>query len=386
MDFTFSDEQRALQDSVQRYLRRQYAFESRRAIERTAAGWSRQVWQDLADLGVLGINVPQEHGGLGHGPVETLLVMNLFGSCLLLEPYAASAVVATAVLRDSASTLLQASWLPRLVRGEAVATLAHFEPTSRFDPRQVRSRATLANGGYVLEGQKALVEHAAAADILLISARISGADDAQEGISLFVVPRDVPGLSLRSCRTLDGRSAADIVLESVGVPASARVGVDGGAFAVIERSLGFGTAALCAEAVGAMQALVDATVAHLKTRQQFGRPIGSFQALAHRAADMLLELEQARSMSFLAAVRSMGTDGRERQRALSAAKVITNRAARFIGQQGVQLHGGMGMTDELQVGHWFKRLAAIEMTFGDTDTHLQRFAALGEPPASVRAT
>ncbi|MDB6090671.1 MAG: acyl-CoA dehydrogenase [Gammaproteobacteria bacterium] len=385
MDFTLSDEQRALQDSVQRYVSRQYAFESRRAIERTAAGWSPQVWQDLADLGVLGINVPQEHGGLGYGPIETLLVMNLFGSCLLLEPYAASAVVATAVLRDSASTHLQASWLPRLVRGEAVATLAHFEPTSRFDARQVRSRATLANGGYVLQGQKALVEHAAA-DILLVSARIAGADDAQEGVSLFVVPRDAPGLSLRSCRTLDGRSAADIALESVEVPASARVGMDGGALAVIERSLGFGTAALCAEAVGAMQALVDATVAHLKTRQQFGRPIGSFQALAHRAADMLLELEQARSMSFLAAVRSMGADDRERQRALSAAKVITNRAARFIGQQAVQLHGGMGMTDELQVGHWFKRLAAIEMTLGDTDTHLQRFAALGTFPASVRAT
>jgi alkylation response protein AidB-like acyl-CoA dehydrogenase len=383
MDFSLSDEQRALEESLRRFTAKEYGFETRRAIGRSIAGWSIETWRGLADLGVLGLNVPEEHGGLGYGALETMIAMNVFGGCLLLEPYFASAVVATAVLRDCGSPQLQSAWLPRLASGSVLATLAHFEPDSRFDSRQISTRATLSREGYVLCGHKALVEHAAASDILLVSARTAGTMDSSLGISLFLIPRDTPGVVLRSYRTLDDRRAAEISLESVIVPAVARVGPEGTASALIERSLDYGLAALCAEAVGVMQALLDATVAHLKTRRQFGHPLGSFQVLQHRAADMLLELEQARSMSILATMRCLDADERERRRALSAAKVIINRAGRFIGQQAVQLHGGMGMTEELQVSHWFKRLAAIEMTLGDTDTHLERYTAPSAGPVAA---
>jgi alkylation response protein AidB-like acyl-CoA dehydrogenase len=378
MDFSLSDEQVALQASVQRFLDKAYGFETRRAIERSGTGWSREVWQGLADLGALGINVPQEHGGLGCGPVETMIVMNLCGRYLLLEPYLASAIVATAVLRDFGAPGQRATWLPRLTCGQTIAALAHLEPESTFDRPPVNTCASVtAEGDYVLKGQKALVEHATAADVLLVSARIGGSPATSRDIGLFLVPRETPGMTLRGYRMLDGRVAADITLESVRIPSLARIGTAQNAMAAIERGLEFALAALCAEAVGAMHALMDASVSYLKNRQQFGRPIGSFQVLQHRAADMQIALEQARSMVLLATSRCTDADSRTRQRSLSATKVVINRAGRYIAQQAVQLHGAMGMTDELQVSHWFKRLTAIEMTLGSTDTHLHRFAASG---------
>jgi alkylation response protein AidB-like acyl-CoA dehydrogenase len=378
MDFSLSDQQLALQASIQRFLDKTYGFENRRAIERSGTGWSREVWQGLADLGALGINVPQEHGGLGCGPVETMIVMQLCGQYLLLEPYWTSAVVATAVLRDYGTRGQQTTWLPRLAGGQTVAALAHFEPESTFDRAHVNAHANLtAKGDYVLKGHKALVEHAPAADLLLVSAQIGGSPTTSRDIGLFLVERETPGVTLRGYRTLDGRVAADITLESVRVPSRSRVGAAQNTMAAIERALEFALAALCAEAVGAMQALMDASVSYLKSRQQFGRPIGSFQALQHRAADMLIALEQARSMVLLATARCMDADPRTRQRSLSATKVVINSAGRYIAQQAIQLHGAMGMTDELQVSHWFKRLTAIEMTLGSTDTHLQRYTASG---------
>jgi alkylation response protein AidB-like acyl-CoA dehydrogenase len=377
MDFSFSDEQLALQASIQRFLDRSYGFGKRCAIERSEAGWSREVWQGLADLGALGINVPQEHGGLGCGPVETMIVMQLCGRHLLLEPYLASAILATAVLRDYGTSGQQATWLPRLARGQTVAVLAHFEPGTNLDRPELDTCASVtAEGDYVLTGHKALVEHAPAADILLVSAQVGGSPSTPRDIGLFLVAREAPGMTLRDYRMLDGRVAADITLASVRVPSLARVGAAQNA-ADIERGLEFALTALCAEALGAMQALMDASVSYLKSRQQFGRPIGSFQALQHRAADMQIALEQARSIVLLATWRCMDVDSRSRQRALSAAKVVINRAGRYIAQQAIQLHGAMGMTDELQVSHWFKRLTAIEMTLGSTDTHLRRFGTSG---------
>jgi len=376
MDFSFSDEQRALEESVHRLLATEYSFERRRAIERSPEGWSREMWASLAELGALGINVPEEHGGLGYGAVETLLVMGLFGRSLLLEPYLAGAVIAPVLLRELGAPEQLRACLPAIASGESILTLAHFEPQSRYDASQVETRWRASPGGYVLEGRKALVEHAEGADALLVSARGSGEGGAASGVTLFLVARDAPGVRVRGYRALDGRRLAEVDLESVSLAASSRVGGEGAALAAIERALDCALAALCGEAVGAMQALLDATVAYLKMRQQFGRPIGSFQALQHRAADMLLELEQARSMSYLAALHCTDPDARARQRVLSAAKATINRAARFIGQQAIQLHGGMGMTEELEVSHWFKRLACIEMTLGDTDTHVARFAAL----------
>jgi alkylation response protein AidB-like acyl-CoA dehydrogenase len=375
MNFEFSDEQQQLQDTVSRYLTDQYAFDKFRAINASPSGWDRAAWTGLAELGVLALNVPVAQGGLGFGPLETLSVMGACGRSLLLEPFLSSAVIATALLRafDDAAA---AELLTRMATGDAIAVLAHYEPGSRFETQWVETRAQKSGGNYLLDGHKAVVLHAGAADTLLISARTSGEPSDAKGISLFRVPRDARGLSLDQYPTIDGQRAADIYLNGVQVQESSRLGVEGGALPAIDAALDIGLAALCAEAVGVMQALVDATVAYVQSRQQFGTAIGRFQALQHRIADMLIHLEQARSMSYLAALRCSDENVTERRRALSAAKAVVGQSCRFVAQQAVQLHGGMGMTDELIVSHWFKRLTAAELMFGDSDTHLQRYAAL----------
>ena len=357
MDFDFNEDQRALADTIQRFVAKDYTFEKRRAILDSATGWSRDVWQALADLGVLAINIDEDHGGLGYGPQETRLVMGAFGAGLLLEPYLASAVIAPALIRRFASADFLEQWLPSIATGETVIVLAHTD--ARKEP------VTELNGN--LTGRKAVVAHGACADLLLVSARTTNGDT-----GLFAVTPGADGVSLRDYPTLDGQHATDIVFEKA--PAQ-KLGAGDTANA-IEIALDIGLAALCAEAVGIMEATVAATTDYLKTRQQFGQPIGRFQALQHRMADILLHLEQARSMSYLAAMHCTSTDKAARRRTLSAAKVTIGQACRFIAQNAVQLHGGMGMTDELILSHWFKRLTAIEMSFGDTDFHLQRFARL----------
>ena len=355
MDFTCSEEQLLLEDTVRRFVAKDYGFEKRRAIRDSAEGWSRETWQALADLGLLALNVPEEHGGLGGGPVDTMLVMNALGPGLLLEPYLVSAVVATALLRECPP---QAGLLNQMAAGERIVVLAHDEPD------RASTLCRPAGTYFLLDGRKRVVQHAAAADFLIVSARLN------EELALFLVPRDAAGLSLDSYPMLDGTRAAEVRLAGVRLPPDTRLPA---ARAALERALDAGLAALCAEAVGIMKVALDATVDYLRTRQQFGQPIGRFQALQHRAVDMLMHYEQAKSMSLLAAMRCASTDARDRRRALAAAKVTINRAARFIGQQAVQLHGGMGMTDELIIGHWFKRLTAIEILQGDSDTHLQQF-------------
>ena len=357
MNFDFNEDQRALADTVQRFVAKDYTFEKRRAILDSTAGWSREVWQALADLGVLALNIDEDHGGFGYGPQETGLVMSAVGRGLLLEPYLAAAVIAPALIRRTASADFVEQWLPNIATGETVVVLAHAD--ARSEP------VTEINGS--LTGRKAVVAHGACADLLLVSART-----ASDGTGLFAVMPGIEGVSLRDYPTLDGQRAADLVLSNA--PA---MRIDAGhALDAIEAALDIGLAALCAEAVGIMEATVAATTDYLKTRQQFGQPIGRFQALQHRMADMLLHLEQARSMSYLAAMHCTNEDQSARQRSLSAAKVTSGQACRFIAQNAVQLHGGMGMTDELMLSHWFKRLTVIEMSFGDTDSHLQRFAKL----------
>jgi alkylation response protein AidB-like acyl-CoA dehydrogenase len=376
MNFEFSEEQQQLHDTVNRYLSDQYAFEKFRAINGSAAGWDKAAWAGLANLGVLALNVPAAQGGLGFGPLETLSVMGACGRSLLLEPFLSSAVIATALPRTFAETATAAELLTRMASGDAIAVLAHYEPDSRFETQWVTSRAKVSGDSYRLEGHKAVVMHAGAADTLLISARTSGDPPDAKGVSLFRVPRDSKGLTLDVYPTIDGQRAADVYLQGVSVPVSARLGAEGAALPAIDAALDVGLAALCADAVGVMQALVDATVAYVQSRQQFGVAIGRFQALQHRVADMLIHLEQARSMSYLAALRCGDDNVTERRRALSAAKAVVGQSCRFVGQQAVQLHGGMGMTEELIVSHWFKRLTAAELMFGDSDTHLQRYAAL----------
>ena len=376
MNFEFSDEQQQLHDSVERYLAGQYSFDKFRAINASQAGWDKAAWAGLAELGVLALNVPAAQGGLGFGPLETLAMMGACGRSLLLEPFLSSAVIATAVLRAYPDDAAAAKLLTEMAEGKAIAVLAHFEKDSRFETQWVTTRAVRSDAGYQLDGHKAVVMHAAAADTLLISARTAGDAGDAAGVTLFRVPRSAPGLTLDAYATIDGQRAADVYLKGVEVPAAGRLGAEGTALAAIEAALDIGLAALCAEAVGVMQALLDATVTYVQNRQQFGVPIGRFQALQHRIADMLIHLEQARSMSYLAALRCADENVSERRRALSAAKAVIGQACRFVGQQAVQLHGGMGMTDELIVSHWFKRLTAAELMFGDSDAHLQRYAAL----------
>jgi alkylation response protein AidB-like acyl-CoA dehydrogenase len=376
MDFEFSDEQRQLHDTVDRYLAEQYAFEKFRAVNASAEGWDKATWQGLAELGVLAINVPVEQGGLGFGPLENLALMGACGRSLLLEPFLSSAIIATAVLRHYVGTTAVAEMLQKMAAGEAIAVLAHYESDSRFETQWVTTRAQRSGDGYTLDGHKAVVMHAAAADTLLVSARTSGNAGESHGVSLFMVPRAAKGVTLESYPTIDGQRAADVFLKDVEVSAAARLGAEGSALPPIDAAIDIGIAALCAEAVGVMQALVDATVNYVQNRQQFGVAIGRFQALQHRIADMLIHLEQARSMSYLAALRCVDENVIERRRALSAAKAVVGQSCRYVAQQAVQLHGGMGMTDELVVSHWFKRLTAAELMFGDSDTHLQRYAAL----------
>jgi alkylation response protein AidB-like acyl-CoA dehydrogenase len=376
MNFEFTDEQQQLRESIDRYLTQQYGFERFKAINASAEGWDRAQWRALAEIGVLGLNVPAEQGGLGFGPVETMAMMGACGRSLVLEPVLSSAVIGTAVLTAHREDAAVAELLEQMAGGEKIAVLAHFERDGRFETQWVSSRARRNGNQYILDGHKAVVMHAPQADVLLVSARTSGEPGDEAGVSLFRVPKDALGLTLESYPTLDGQRAADVYLKGVAVAAADRIGAEGAALKSIEAALDVGLAALCAESVGVMQALVDATVRYVQARQQFGQAIGKFQALQHRIAEMLIHLEQARSMSYLAALRCTDENVAERRRAMAAAKTLVGQACRFVSQQAVQLHGGMGMTDELVVSHWFKRLTAAELMFGDSDTHLQRYAAL----------
>jgi alkylation response protein AidB-like acyl-CoA dehydrogenase len=301
--------------------------------------------------------------------VESLLTTTAMGKAMLLEPYVSSAILSTMLLRDLAPAEEHDELLGPMVSGERIVVPAHFERAARWNAEEVATAARRAGGGWTIGGSKAVVLHAPVADQLLVSARTPS------GISLFVVARDAPGVALTSYRTLDGVPAADVALSDA---QGALVGDEGRALPAIVRAFDHGVAALCAEAAGALQATLDATVDYTKTRRQFGVPIASFQALQHRMADMLIHVEQARSMSYLAAMRAAEPDGRERRKALSAAKVVVGNACRFVGQQAVQLHGGMGVTDEMPVSHLFRRLTAIELSLGDTAHHLEQFVAASE--------
>jgi alkylation response protein AidB-like acyl-CoA dehydrogenase len=372
MRFTPTPEQQQLGDMVQRFLGEQYGFEARRKILDSREGWSREIWSKLAELGLLSLEVPEEQGGMAPAVVETLLTATATGKAMLLEPWISSAVIASVLIRELGSAQQRQEMLPAMAAGERIAVPAHFEPGARHDPKVIATAARRSGGAWTVKGQKSVVLHAPAADLLLVSARTSGALDEPNGVSLFEVARDGPGVSLSPYRTLDGMCAADV--ELTGAP-GVLIGAEGAAFACLLAAFDQGLAARCAEAVGALQAILDATVEYTKTRQQFGVPIARFQALQHRMADMLIHVEQARSMSYLAAMRAADQSPRERRRALSAAKVVIGNACRFVGQEAVQLHGGMGVTDETAVSHLFRRLTALEMALGDTAHHLEQFVA-----------
>ncbi len=383
MDFNLSDEEQLLDDLARNFVEREYGFEKRREIMRSKTGWSRDIWSQLAELGLLSIGVPETYGGLDTGPVSTMLVMQSIGKGLLLEPFLASAVIVPALLRAIDDPAHEEQLFPAIANGSKVLTLADQEPGMRFDFSRVATRADRTAHGYLLNGRKSVVAHAETADAYLVTAKVP--QSAEGELSLFLVPREAGGLTIKGYACLDGSRAADLELEDVELGTDARLGAEGRAAAALDTARATGAGAVCAEAVGIMEALLGVTAEYLRTRRQFGRPIGSFQALQHRAADMLIHLEQSKSMSYLATLRLDSNDPREKSRAISAAKVVVGRACRFVGQQAVQLHGGMGVTDELIVSHYFKRLSAIELAFGDAEHHLGKFIEHGLIPADEPA-
>ncbi len=366
MDFTFSDEQRQLREMLERYVRKDYGFEKRREILRSTDGWSREVWRQFADMGLLAIGLPEAQGGLGGDGFDTLLVMEALGSGLVLEPYLSTVVLGAGLLARHGSDAQQSALLPAVIAGDSLLALAHHEPGQRYQLDGVTTQADAQGEGHVLNGRKSVVLHGGAADHLLVSAQTP------QGVSLFIVDAQAPGVSRKAYPTQDGQRAAEIRFTQVRLSTDALIGAAGAGLEMVELALDHGIAALCAEAVGAMAAAIEATVSYLKTRKQFGVPIGSFQALQHRAVDMYLHAEQARSMAYLAAAK-LTADRAERRQAISAAKVLVSQSARFVGQQAVQLHGGIGVTDELAVSHLFKRLTMIGLLFGDAEHHLGLF-------------
>ncbi|MCX7147730.1 MAG: acyl-CoA dehydrogenase family protein [Sulfuritalea sp.] len=368
MNVNYTEEQLALQDTLRRFIAKDYPFEHRRALAKSADGFDRAAWKTFADFGILALPFPEDFGGLNGTAVDTMLVMEMHGRGLALEPYVPTVVLCGGLIRDAGSAAQKEALLPAIAGSELMLALAHHEPGGRYELDRVATAATPTGSGWQLDGAKAVVLGAPSADKLIVSARNGS------GISLFLVDAKAAGVTLRAYPTQDGARAADIKLTSVAVGADALIGTAGNALPVIERALDYANAALCAEAVGIMSALNEVTLEYLKTRKQFGVPIGNFQALQHRMADMVIATEQARSMATLAAVRADSSDAAERSRAVAAAKAYVSQSARLVGQQAVQLHGGMGVVDELNVSHYFKRLTMIGLTFGDVDFHLGRFS------------
>jgi alkylation response protein AidB-like acyl-CoA dehydrogenase len=379
MDFSHSDERQMLADTLSRYIAQDYPLEARLAAGASERGFSDEKWAGLAELGVIGALLPEEAGGFGGQGFDLAVVFEAIGAGLIVEPFLQSAVLAGSVLAEAGSAT-QKAHLDAIISGETIAALAHFEAGDGSDPRYINTRAEAKGDGWVLNGAKAVVRHAGAADILIVSARTSGVPGDADGLSLFLVPKDAAGLSFRTYQTIDGGGAGEVDLSGVTLVSDALIGSAGEAAPVLEIALGRGLLALSAEALGIMDVIKDMTIEYIRTRKQFGVPIGKFQALQHRMAELLLEVEQARSAVINAAFHE-AERGPLRERALSAAKVTIGRVGTLVAEESIQIHGGMGMTWEYPLGHFAKRLVMIGQEFGDEDYHLMRYIRLGKAAA-----
>ena len=376
MNFELSDEQRQLQDSVERLLSDQYGFAQRRAIAAADPGYSRAVWQQLAEIGITGLPVAEAHGGFDGKAVDLLPVMQAFGRVLLLEPYLASSVLGATALRLAADAATQQRLLPAVATGELLLAWAHDEPGTRHAPCWIETRATRQGDAWVLDGVKSNVLHGGTAQHLIVSARVSGAADAAEGRALFLVDPRAAGVQVRGHWLVDDTPAAEITLQAVaaqplGDPTNSAQGR-----AAIEGTLNAGIAAVCADMVGAMEGAHQLALDYLNTRKQFGRLIGENQALRHRAADMLVSLEICRSMAIAAAVAADRPDGEESKVDLLRAKLVIGRHSRLLCHHAIQIHGGIGMTEEYAVGHYLRRVHVLDQLFGDSDAQASRLADL----------
>ncbi|WP_315805748.1 pimeloyl-CoA dehydrogenase small subunit [Bradyrhizobium sp. SZCCHNS3002] len=377
MDFDLTEEQRLLKDSIDGLLADAYDFDKRKLYMKEKGGWSRAMWSKLAEQGLLGLPFSEEDGGFGAGGVETMIVMEAMGRALVLEPYLATVVLAGGFLRHGGSAAQKTAHLPGIIDGSKTFAFAQLEKQSRYDLFDVVTSAKKKGDGWVIDGEKFVVLNGENADTLIVTARTSGGQRDKSGIGVFIVPADAKGVTRKGYPTQDGLHAADITFTGVEVGADAAIGDPANALPLIERVVDEARIALCAEAVGLMDESLKTTVEYIKTRKQFGVAIGSFQSLQHRASDMFVALEQARSMSMFATMAADFDDAKERATSIAAAKVQIGKSAKFVGQQAIQLHGGIGMTMEAKIGHYFKRLTMIESTFGDTDYHTRRVSEAG---------
>jgi pimeloyl-CoA dehydrogenase small subunit len=376
MDFSFSDEQTLLQDSIARFIQNDYPFAERQKLIRDQLGYSAANWQTFADLGWLGVPYPEADGGFGGGAVESMIMLEQFGRGLVVEPFLPTVVLAGGALRIAGTAAQKEQHLAGIIAGSVQGALAYAEPQGRFNLADLTTTARRDGDGWNINGYKAVVMNGPSADLLVVSARTSGDQRDPAGVSLFLVPAGTQGVSRRDYPTVDGLRASEITFENVRIGSEGLLGEEGNGLAVLEQVVDEGILAVGSEAVGAMEVLYKTTVEYCKTREQFGQPIGKFQVLQHRMVDMFMEHEQAKSLMYMAAMRMDEGYGADARKAVSAFKVQVGKSGRFVGQNAIQLHGGMGMTDELSVGHYFKRLTTIDTLFGNVDFHLKRFGQL----------
>jgi len=376
MDFSFSDEQNMLQDSVQRFIQNAYSFDSRQKIVDSDDGFSRANWAQFAEMGWLGLPFSEEDGGFGGTAVETMILLEEFGKGLVVEPYISAVLQAGSIVASVGTTAQKQQILEPLIAGDLLPALAYIEPQARFNVNDVKTFATAQGDGYVINGFKGVVIGGPSADVFIVPARTAGDQMDASGISLFLVDANAAGVSRRDYPTIDGFRASELTLAEVVVGPEALLGSLNEGLEPLQYGLDQGMMGTGAEAVGAMEVLYKDTVEYCKTREQFGQPIGKFQVLQHRMVDMFIEHEQTKSLAYMAAMRLAEGYNAASRKALSALKVQVGKGGTFVGQNAVQLHGGMGMTNELNVGHYFKRLTAIETLYGNTDFHLKRYGQL----------
>ena len=377
MDFNFTETQDMVRDGLNRLVREEYEWEKRGAVIASESGWRPEIWAQLAELGILGMPFSEEDGGFGGGAVDAMVVMEEFGKGLVVEPFVPTVVCAGGFLKHAGSAAQKEEHLGGIVAGTSLFAFAYAEPRGRFDYANLETTAKKDGSAYILNGHKAVVVGAPWATHLIVSARTSGGRSDAEGVSLFVVEKGADGVVTRDYPTVDGRRASEVYFENVSVPADALIGEEGAALPLIELVTDEAIAAQCAEACGAMKVAHTLTVDYSRQRKQFGVPIGSFQVLQHRMVDMYTEYEQSVSMTYLATLK-LDASEKERKSAVSAAKVRVGQAAHHIGQDAIQIHGGMGMTDEMQIGHYFKRLTIFDAEFGNVDHHMKRHIALAK--------
>ncbi|REE17872.1 hypothetical protein B0G71_0845 [Paraburkholderia sp. BL27I4N3] len=374
MNFQHTEDRRMLADTLNRFVSEQYGFATRDRIAQSDQGYSSDLWSRFAELGIIGALFDEADGGFGGGGFDIAVVFESLGRGLVVEPFLDTLIVGRAIARSGNEA--QKAVLGELIDGSRIVALAHGEPDSHYELSRVTTRAERSGSTWRLNGAKAVVQHGEHASLFLVSARTSGDDDSEAGVTLFLVPRDTPGVGVRGYRKIDGGRAAEVTFDTVTLNDGALLGTTDAGFATLEYAISCGVLALCSEAVGAMDVAKDYTLEYLRTRKQFGVPIGSFQALQHRMADLLLEIEQSRS-AVINAAAALGAERKVRERAVSAAKYSIGRIGALVAEECIQLHGGIGMTWELPLAHYAKRLVMIDHQLGDEDHHLERFVALG---------